>query len=283
MPVLNQEKYCHAAIESVRAQTLRNLELIVVNDGSTDRTPRILEKLAARDPRIRLFNRPRHGIAASLNFGILVARAELLARADADDLCMPDRIARQVDFLEGQPKVAVLGGAMLAMTAKGRPVRHIAYQTDTSVLRGQVFRGNPVAHPAVMMRRSLVMKLGGYRRIVEYAEDYDLWLRISEHADLANLPDVLVHYRLHDGMTTSRHSRRQALHAAIAHLAACRRRQGKGDPLDGLLCIDRTAFDLLELDVADRARMVAMLLDARREDREHLSDQGDWGPMSPNA
>jgi glycosyltransferase involved in cell wall biosynthesis len=273
MPVLNQEKYCRAAIDSVRAQTHRNLEIIVVNDGSTDRTPRILEKLAARDPRIRVFNRPRRGIAASLNFAILVARAELLARADGDDLCVADRLARQVDFLERQPKVAVLGGAMLAMTANGRPVQRVASETDSAVLRERVLRGIPMAHPTVMMRRSIVMKVGGYRRIVEYAEDYDLWLRISEHADLANLPEVLVHYRMHGGMTTSRHSRRQALHAAIAHLAACRRREGKDDPLDALLCIDRTAFDLLELDVRDRARMVAMLLDARREDRARLAEE----------
>jgi glycosyltransferase involved in cell wall biosynthesis len=275
MPVFNQERYCREAIDSIRAQTHRAFELIVVDDGSNDGTPEILKRLALRDRRIRVFSRPRSGVAASLNFAISMARCELLARADGDDVCEPDRIAQQVAYMADNPGVGVLGGQMLAMRGDGKPLKRLVYKTDSSILYNDLMRGNPIAHPTTMMRRSLVMGLGGYRKIVDYAEDYDLWLRIGDHAVLANLPDILVHYRVHGETTTSRHARRQAFHAAVALLAAKRRRAGMDDPLDRLAVIDEKALDIFDLDPAERARMTAMLEDARREDRQRLAEGRD--------
>ena len=273
MPIFNQARYCRAAIESVRGQSLRDLELILIDDGSTDETATIVDSLARRDKRIRVVHRRHAGVSASCNLGILLARCEFIARLDGDDLCVEDRLETQLAFLEDHPSVAVLGGDMMAMAQDGRPVRRVTYEPDSAALHLDVMHGNPLAHPTVMMRRSTVMKVGGYRRVFDYAEDYDLWLRASEHADLANLPKILVHYRMHGESTTSRHFMRQALHAEVARLAAQRRRAGKSDPFNYLTVVDQSALDLIDLDAGEREQMTAMLEDALREDRAHAAQE----------
>ena len=126
-----------------------------------------------------------------------------------------------------------------------------------------------------MMRRSAVVAVGGYRKAFDYAEDHDLWLRMSENGRLTNLPKILVHYRVHGNNVTNRHNRRQAFHAEVAGLAAIRRRAGKGDPTAGAEILDRTVLDALELDDAERARMSVMLAEAVREDRERAAAAGN--------
>jgi glycosyltransferase involved in cell wall biosynthesis len=266
MPLFNQERFCREAIGSVLGQTLHDIELIIVNDGSTDGTPAIVDAIAARDRRVRVVHRRHGGISASCNLGILLARSEYLARADGDDLCVEHRLEAQSAFLDGHPNVAVLGGDMLAMAEDGRPVRRMWYVAGAADLQRLLLTGNPIGHPAAMFRRSTVLGLGGYRRAFDFAEDYDLWLRVSEHADLANLPQILVHYRVHGNSTTTRHFRRQAFRTEIARQAALCRRTGKCDPCAGVTVLDHSILDRFSLDADDRRRLMTMLEEANSED-----------------
>jgi glycosyltransferase involved in cell wall biosynthesis len=267
LPVFNQAAFCLKAIRSILAQSLEDLELIIVNDGSTDASGRIIEICARQDRRIRAIHRTNHGIAASLNLGLMLARSDIVARMDADDVSLPGRIAIQRAFLLAHPGVGVVGGQMQTIDRDGTLTGRMGYETGIEVLRRSVLGGNPIAHPAAMIRRRLAMQVGAYRRAFEYAEDYDLWLRVSEHADLANLPDDVVQYRYHDSNTTGRHYRRQELVAAAARLAARHRRAGKPDPFELIGRIDGSILDRLDLDDEERARMGALAAAADEEDR----------------
>ena len=268
MPAFNQARYCRAAIGSVLGQTLRDLELIIIDDGSTDDTGAIIDATAARDQRICVVHRRHAGVSASINLGILLARAENLARQDADDLSVEHRLETQLAFLENHSNVAVVGADLLCIAEDGRPIRRISYPAGDADLHQELLRSCPIGHPATMLRRSMMMKVGGYRPIFDFAEDYDLWLRVSEHADLANIPMILVHYRVHGASTTQRHYRQQRFRSQVALLAALRRRSGKSDPCGRATVLDDSILDLLEVGANDRQRMTALFAEAMREDAD---------------
>lgn len=194
MAVRNGVPWIADAIASVRDQTFEDLELIVIDDGSEDRTPEVLA--AVEDPRLIVERAPRRGLTGALRRAVELARAPLLARLDADDVAMPDRFARQRAFLVSHPEVGLLGSAAREVDSAGRLVRTFAPPTDDGELRRRLIRENPFVHSAVMMRRDAYERAGGYDARVLVAQDYDLWMRMSRSTRLANLPDVLVVRRL---------------------------------------------------------------------------------------
>lgn len=200
MPVHNGGKYLSTAIESVLVQTFREMELLVVDDGSTDETPDTLAAYAGRDGRIRVIrNEANLGIVASLNRGIAEIRTPLTARMDADDISFSERLEKQYRFLEAHPTVALVGTwAEIWENEKntGKAHRHPA---DAARIRFELLFGNPFVHSSVMMRTAMVREAGGYvaPRTV-YPEDYDLWSRISKKAGVANIPEMLTVYRESD-------------------------------------------------------------------------------------
>jgi glycosyltransferase involved in cell wall biosynthesis len=170
----------------------------VLDDASTDATPDLLG--AVRDERLRVTRRAtRRGLTASLAEGWALARAPLIARLDADDVAVPDRLARQLAFLASHPAVGVVGGAAREVDAEGRPVRVVRPPVEDAAIRRALIRENPFVHSTVTMRRDAADAAGGYdvRRAV--AQDYDLWMRLSRVCELANLADVLVVRRLLPG------------------------------------------------------------------------------------
>ena len=185
------------AIDSVLAQTLADLELIVVDDGSTDATPDILARV--RDTRVRVHTQRRQGLTRALATAQALSRAPLLARLDADDVALPERLARQRAFLDAHPEVGLLGTGAREVDADGRAVRVIAPPTDDATIRRALIRENPFVHSSVAMRRSVVERAGGYDPRWPVAQDYDLWMRMSRLTRLANLGDVLVVRRLSAG------------------------------------------------------------------------------------
>ena len=197
MAVCNGERFVREAIESLRTQTLEDFELIVVDDGSTDATPRIVEDLGARDDRIRLHSQSNTGYPDALNVGWRLARGEYVAILDADDLAEPGRLERQLVYLDQHPDVGVVGGALLLVTADGRPFYVASYPTDAAGVLEGLQTHCPVGHTAVLMRRSILEEVGGYRSTIPLAEDYDLWLRVSERYPIVNLPDIVGRYRMH--------------------------------------------------------------------------------------
>ena len=197
MGVWNGAPQVREAIESVLSQTVADLELIVVDDDSTDATPAILASF--RDPRLQVVRRARGGLTSALNAALSLSRAPLLARLDADDVALPERLARQRAFLDAHPDVGVLGSAAREVDAEGREVAVVRPPESDGAIRRMLIRRNPFVHSSVMMRRAAVERAGGYDVSLPVAQDYDLWMRMSRLVGLANLPDVLVVRRLLPG------------------------------------------------------------------------------------
>jgi glycosyltransferase involved in cell wall biosynthesis len=223
----NEADAIGAAIGSIREQTFERWELIVVDDGSTDGTRDVVE--AVGDPRIRLLVRPVSGLPRSLNAGIAEARAPLVARQDADDISLPNRIERQVAFLDERPDVGVVGTAWIEMDRADAVV-----QPRTRVVAGRlndvITKFNPVAHTTAMFRRELVEGVGGYDERLPYAADYDLWLRLAAAGStLWNLDETLAIRRM-TGTNMSAHGERgKLLEELVIRCRDLRRSRRRGD------------------------------------------------------
>jgi glycosyltransferase involved in cell wall biosynthesis len=225
MPAYNAKHYVAEAVQSILDQTFRDFEFVIIDDGSTDRTPAILERYAARDHRIRLISRPNKGLVATLNEGLGLARGELIARMDADDVALPERFALQVAFLRAHPEVVCLGGAVRVIDAAGRILLDDRRPLDDATLQEMALTGHtPLIHPAVMMRRDDVMAVGGYDEAMKQSEDLDLWLRLGERGALASLPDFILKYRIHDRSKTEVHTDEQSKYVKLCTDRACDRR-----------------------------------------------------------
>lgn len=219
------------ALDSILAQTHRDFELVVVDDGSSDGTAGIIDAAVARDDRVRVLHQPNAGLVVSLNRGLGLCRYEFVARMDADDRAWPERLERQAAYLNANPQVVAVGSQTRIIDSGGRPVRQGWYPTDPHAAKASLRSASPFAHPAVMMRRSVVESVGGYRAAFIHAEDYDLWLRMGEVGDLANIPAVLLDYRVHGNNTSTRNAADQAFSTAAAWVAHLLRSSGRPEPL----------------------------------------------------
>jgi hypothetical protein len=256
LPAFNAEPFVAAAVDSILGQTLSDLELIVVDDGSTDGTPAILADRAARDPRVRILGRGHRGVVPALNDGLREARADYVAIMNADDVSLPERLERQAAFLDAHPTVAAVGGQSCLMLADGTRGAVTSLPLEPAALRAIMMQAAPLANPTVMLRRDAVLEIGGYRpQFASAAEDYDLWLRLSERLELANLSDVVLLYRLHAGQLTGQASEGVAIATLVARAAARARRAGLPDPVAGLTTIDRELAEKLGIPAAEIARL----------------------------
>ena len=180
------------------AQTYSNWEMICINDGSSDATAEILEQFVDREPRIRLFSQENQGVTATLNRGLSLARGELVARMDADDIAMPDRLGLQVAFMQSHPEHVAVGGAILKIDTDSDRLGVDRLPTDHAAIEAALLaRRTGLFHPTVMVRLSAVQAVGGYRPEHVAVEDHDLWLRLAQYGLLGNLDEVLLCYRLH--------------------------------------------------------------------------------------
>jgi glycosyltransferase involved in cell wall biosynthesis len=229
MPVRNGAVWLAESVASIQAQDFAGFELLIVDDGSTDATPALLASFAAADPRIRVFHQPPQGIVAALNTAIAQARAPYLARLDADDRARPDRLSKQLAFMDAHPEIGLLGTWAEVIDGAGTRVGCLAPPAGPARLARVLARTNPFVHSSVMMRTALVRRLGGYRAAFRAAEDYDLWLRMAEAAGVANIAEDLVQYRRHAASQSQRDAVRQAFSGRLAQRAAAARRSGAPD------------------------------------------------------
>lgn len=201
MPVYNAESTLGASLASAFSQTQPPDEIIAIDDGSVDGTAAILA--ACERPGLKVFSQANQGLAATLNRGLGLARGRYIARLDNDDLALPDRLERQVQFMERHPEVAVLGAWAEIYEGNTPSGRHHRHPTENARLRLDLLFDNPFVHSSIMMRTDVIRELGGYR--VEgnrFPEDYDLWSRVAERHQVANLPEVLAIYREMPGSMT---------------------------------------------------------------------------------
>lgn len=238
LPVHNGERFLREAVESVLAQSLSDFELLAVDDGSTDATAEILGEYAARDARIAIHRQANAGGAEARNRAFAMASAPLVANMDADDVASPARLERQLEFMRQHPDVAVLGGALAFIDEQGRQFGEWQYPLTDAEIRSAFDHTTPIAHPTTMIRKEAFLAAGGYRALLTRAEDIDLWLRIAERHAVANLPDVLISYRVHSAQTSVLDSEVQAHGTLAARIAARARAEGRPDPIETLERID---------------------------------------------
>jgi hypothetical protein len=206
MAVYNTERFLERAVESILQQSFRDFELVILDDGSTDRSLSILRRYAAQDQRIRLISRENRGIPQTRNELLREARGEFIAVMDSDDVALPDRLARQVAFLQQSPEVVWVGGAFELIDRGGRLITKIPLAEQDSEIKALLQDGHiSFLHPTALIRRSAVLQVGGYDESLPLAEDLDLWLRLGEIGALANLPEPVVQYRLHGNSICDRY------------------------------------------------------------------------------
>lgn len=196
LTVWNGEAYLTDAIRSILTQTFHNFELIVVNDGSTDGTADILDRIQHEDSRIRVQHQSHAGLVAALNHGMAFANSEYIARMDADDISMPDRFTVQAEFLDKHQEIGICGSWI--ETFGGETSAVVKYPTSDGAIRCQLLFSSALAHPSTMLRRSvLIQHKLQYDDSALDAEDYDLWTRAALCTRFANVPAVLLRYRMH--------------------------------------------------------------------------------------
>jgi glycosyltransferase involved in cell wall biosynthesis len=208
LPVHDGERFLREALDSVLGQTLGAVEVIVVDDGSTDGTSEVLAEHP--DPRLRVVQREHEGLVAALGAAVGEATSPFLARMDADDVSLPERLERQVGFLEANPSVGVVGCGVEVVDEAGRTEGTIALPPGDLDLRRRLLLRNPFTHGSVVIRRSAFEQAGGYRPDYGANEDYDLWRRLARGWELAAVPEILYRYRRHEHATTVTDPRRVA-------------------------------------------------------------------------
>jgi len=269
MSCYNASRYLSQAMESVLGQTYRDYEFVVVNDGSTDDTSDLLCRYAAKDDRIVLIEKENSGLADSLNVGIDAARGTWIARLDADDIALPQRIEKQVAFMAGHPDCHLLGSALSMIDGNGMTVKRHRYPQDHDRLLSDLRRFRPFfGHSAAMFTTEAVRRLGGYNRYYKRSQDKDLWLRIAECGQMACLAEPLVNIRRHsDQISHHGNGRPQVVYGVAAGVCHFIRMRGEVDPSSGTVATWQHFLEWLALRVEEQG------LFRCHEERRRLREQ----------
>jgi len=252
MSVYNSERWLAESIESVLNQTFTDFEFLIVNDGSTDESGAIINRYAGQDSRIRVFDKPNTGLADSLNYGIAHAKGEWIARIDADDLWMSDRLKKQMEVAQSTEHIVLIGTGLTLIDDKSTPLRAYRYpQQHETLLQSLTSGGKFFAHSSALYRTKSVRDVGGYRARVLRAEDHDLWLRLSEVGRLYCIEAPLVQIRKHsDQISHDENGQRQLIDFHVAMVSHWLRRAGQIDPVNASL----EEFEAFHVWVRERIR-----------------------------
>ncbi len=213
MPTYNVEKYVEEAVNSILNQTFPDFEFIIVDDGSTDRSTEILRSYT--DSRIQLlFNKKNEGNYPARNRGCRLAKGKYIAVMDADDIALPERLEKQVEFMEQNTDVLACGTAYRLMDRN----RVIVEPTEWDDIRYILMKTFCMLHPTLLIRKSIMKQVGYYKTESRYAEDYNLVLRLARNGKIANITDILVNRRLHDEQISSMHKTEQNIYAGKIQL-----------------------------------------------------------------
>ena len=220
--------YLSDAVESIRGQTFDRFELIVVDDGSTDGSGDYLRSVADADPRVRVITQVQSGQQAAANRGIAAAKAPLIARMDADDVSSPDRLAKQVEYMDRHPEVGLAGSQIRRLGSRGGGLTSSFPLDHRRIVAELMQNRHAMCNPSVVFRKSLFDQIGGYWDH-NIAEDWDMFLRMADVSKLANLPNVLLDYRFHTGSINGRRIVEAQFFNEYAADRARRRQDGQPD------------------------------------------------------
>jgi glycosyltransferase involved in cell wall biosynthesis len=203
LPVYNGEKYLSEAIDSILTQTFRQLELIIINNASTDSTREIV--LQYQDSRIVLVdNETNRGLIYSLNKGLSLCKGKYIARIDADDIALPNKLQLQYEYMESHPEIGICGNSMESFNDKTHYSQRIDFATSDQEIRAFAFFQSPFNHPSILLRKVVLDQHQiQYPKLYYNAEDYGLWIEILKYTQGHNIPVVLMRYRKHEGSETA--------------------------------------------------------------------------------
>ena len=208
MPVKDAELYVNAAITSILTQDFVDLELIIIDDGSDDNSAEVINSVIRGDSRCRFISRENRGLVDTANELISLARGQYIFRMDADDFALPSRVSKQIGYLHSNADCVCVGSKVLLADHELRPIAEACLLTEHQDIDAENMRGGwAICHPASVVRRDALIRIGGYRKEAEWAEDLDLFLRLAEIGRLSNLPEVLLTYRQH--LRSAGYSRRE--------------------------------------------------------------------------
>lgn len=224
MSVYNGERYVKEAVKSILAQTYRDFEFLIVDDCSTDKTSTILQDLTKQDPRVHVIKNPINlGLTKSLNKILKQAQGIFVARMDADDIALPERLEKQLQFLENDPRVDIVGTAYAWIDEQGNVLGQKNVPCSHQEIHKTLIQANPFLHGSILIRKSTLDATNGYNEHYKKAQDYDLWLRLSSTCRFANLPEVLMQKRMTKNMISFNNEREQIQFALNARLDAIKR------------------------------------------------------------
>jgi len=229
MPVYNAQKYIADTVESILGQTYSNFEFLITDDGSKDQSLHILRKYATQDRRISLTSRPNKGLTPTMNEMLLKAKGEFIAIIEHDDVAPKNRLLNQVKFLCDYSDVVAVSGAMELIDEKGRLLTCLSLPESNDQIQALALAGHgSLCNPGAMIRREALLKVGGYDEKMKLAHDLDLWLKLGEIGQLANLKTTVVRYRLHSESLSELHGIAQRQEAREACERAWKRRGIEG-------------------------------------------------------
>lgn len=231
MPVRNAAPWLNESVGSILRQTGPSFELIIVDDGSDDGSATLLDAFAQSHDAVHVIHQPSQGIVSALNTGLQKASGRYIARMDADDVALPGRLDLQVRWMQNHPDVVAAGAAQEDLLPSGSIIPPASLPDwDASQVRSRLLTGNCINHPTVIFDRQTVLDLGGYRPPFRHAEDYDLWLRLSERHAVQVMPFLVLRYRVHSGQTGHQFLESQTLAVLAAQLSASARQRRLPDP-----------------------------------------------------
>jgi glycosyltransferase involved in cell wall biosynthesis len=236
MSVYNDEDFLSSSIESILSQSFQDFEFILINDGSSDRSPEIIQEYASKDKRIKVIEQENIGLTKSLNKGLSLARGAYVARQDGGDISLPERFSLQNKFLDDHPNVSILGTSVSLIDEDSNVIRTKIQPGEIQYIKKILYKKNCFSHGSLMFRRKEILNLGGYREDLPLAQDYDLILRAAERYDLSNLPHVLYQQRMNrKAISVEKAVRQKAMRNYIRSLAQQRSRDGSDDLDKGIL------------------------------------------------
>lgn len=263
MPVHNGETYLRSAIESILSQTFSNFEFLIINDGSSDKSVDIIESY--KDERIRLIhNESNLGLPATLNKGIDLTQGKYIARMDCDDVSLPNRLKKQVSYMQAHPEIGILGTNCQMIGPQDQPGKHSDYPTKHGFIRWRLAFGSFLAHPTVMMRTDILRRLGGYR-MLDVAQDYDLWQRAAWETRLACLPQPLLKLRYNPSSSSRTKQEQVYINSNAITQTVMGRMLGNPPPLELAAQIRTWRFDST-IEAQRAAKLIAQLCRANLAD-----------------
>lgn len=225
MPVFNGARHLRDSINSILSQSYLNFEFLIIDDGSTDNSLDVLKAFEAGDNRIKLISRENKGLGATQRELSIAAQGTYIAQLDQDDVAHPDRLAKQVAYLVDHPDVVCVGSAYQIIDSRGRLLTTLHPPTEDADIQLSNLQGHcAILHPSAMMRKVALDAVGGYDPLFNTAVDIDLWLRLGEIGKVANMPNPLVKYRLHEHSASERFGATQQMEALMACERAALRR-----------------------------------------------------------